>query len=280
MVDRVLPRWAQQGSFVLVWPLWDGRWDPSFSPDVPFDGTTSEDVYLISTDDTAAVRELVRAEIERAPSREIANGVARDFFPDTRAAVGVRRAGRRARLRRVHGTERPRPEVRPSEPWAAWSGVADTQVDVGRDPESSLAVNDMSKRAEPNPWIVLVSSACAGLVLAALYVLLFVVVPTTEEDLPASVSWIFGVAFTVPLALTLCILSAAGGIAGYLATRRSVVGVAIGSLMGGGVAVALVAGVGFSVASVAFFGVSTIAQSAILVVAYMWSQDGAPSDSP
>lgn len=122
--------------------------------------------------------------------------------------------------------------------------------------------------AAPKAWVLFLLSACAGLVVAALYVVVFVVVPTA--GLPTSVTWIFGAAFTVPLALLLCLSSALGALVGHVVSERSTVGVVVGGLIGGGLGVALIAGVGFAPAGIAFFAVAAVVQSVVLAIAY-WS---------
>lgn len=121
-------------------------------------------------------------------------------------------------------------------------------------------------RAAPKVWVLFLLSACAGLVVAALYVLVFVVVPTA--GLPASGTWIFGAVFAVPVALLLCLSSALGALVGHVVSERSTGGVVVGSLIGGGLGVALIAGVGFAPAGIAFFAVAAVVQSVILAIAY------------
>lgn len=110
---------AQRDSFVLAWPLGDGLWDLALLPDAPFDGASGGDVYAISRDDVAAVKELVRADIELAPSRGVAHRAVLDVFPKTRAALRVQQenGGGSAGPGRLVRT---RPHLSASGPWGRW----------------------------------------------------------------------------------------------------------------------------------------------------------------
>lgn len=117
-------------------------------------------------------------------------------------------------------------------------------------------------------WAVILGSVGFALGLAAAFVLIIVVAPTTPDDLPVSASWIFGFALGIPLALVMCLLSAVGALAGSYGVRNTTLGAAGGSIVGGGLGVALVAGVGFSLPPVLLFAIGAVVQTLILTFVY------------
>lgn len=126
----------------------------------------------------------------------------------------------------------------------------------------------MDEAEAPKAWVVIIGSVGFALGLAAAFVLIIVILPTTPDDLPVSASWIYGFSFGIPLALVMCLLSAIGALAGSYGARNATLGVALGSLAGAGLGIALVAGVGFSLPAIALFAIGAIVQSLILSFVY------------
>lgn len=104
----------------------------------------------------------------------------------------------------------------------------------------------------------------AGVAVAILYIVLFVVARGDPDDLPLSLSLGYAALFTVPIGIALTGVGALGALIARLSTRtyRPLV-VGVGSAIGGGLVIVLIAGTGVSIAGILYFAAVALGQAVV-----------------